>query len=293
MKVLFATTLFVGIISFVRAYHITPTASITRAGRSSQSLYSLKIRSSSFFGIGAIRRSLQVVPSNSLRLTSIPNGENTAEAEAKTIQTDNETSNDTNSSSSSIPSTSLLQSIDKLGMKLKPLALTAHDKSTQIKSTNVNGQQASQGSMLKSTIYSIKSNILWMLYIIYRGYRGFFVILPAVFKEVFRQLEESNIAMDAFGDENNQASTTEQQQSMRLRTRITVSILSSILTLSYVVSGLLRVLGKPFNAFCSCLQYSFVQWSTSLPDSGSLYRQIYENLYHNNVSRVIAACGSR
>ena len=43
-----------------------------------------------------------------------------------------------------------------------------------------------------------------MLYIVYRGYEGFFVILPTVFREVFRQLEESNVAVDAFGENDNQ-----------------------------------------------------------------------------------------
>lgn len=219
-----------------RAYHIIPTASIARGGRSSQSLYSLKIRSSSFFGIGATRRSLQLAPTQSLHSTSIPNGENTIENEVKAKDT---SSNSTSTSSSS--SASFLQTIDKLGMKLKPMAVAAHNKSTDIKLTNVNGD--TEGGMVKSTLYSIKSNILWMLYIIYRGYRGFFVILPAVFKEVFRQLEESNVAMDAFGDDTSQATNSEQQP-MRLRTRITVSVLSAILTLSYVVSGALRVLGK-------------------------------------------------
>ena len=38
----------------------------------------------------------------------------------------------------------------------------------------------------------------------------------------------------------------ENNKPMRWRTRITISILSSILTLSYVVSGALRVLGKLF-----------------------------------------------
>ena len=36
----------------------------------------------------------------------------------------------------------------------------------------------------------------------------------------------------------------EESKPLRWRTRITISILSSILTLSYVVSGALRVLGK-------------------------------------------------
>ncbi len=38
----------------------------------------------------------------------------------------------------------------------------------------------------------------------------------------------------------------EETKPLRWRTRITISILSSILTLSYVVSGALRVLGKLF-----------------------------------------------
>jgi hypothetical protein len=240
------------LLSSSQAYHVTPpSASIARGGRASHSLYSLKIRSASFFGIGATRRSLQLAPNKRLQLTSVPNGEqNTVESE---VQPSISNSSDLSSSSSSrdisptdvrSSSTSLLESIDKLGMKLKPLALAAHNRSIDIKSTNVNGS-SSQGSSFKSLLYSVQSNMLWMLYIIYRGYRGFFVILPAVFKEVFRQLEESNVAVDAFGDENGQdLSTASGQRPMRLRTRVTISVLSSILTLSYVISGAFRVLGK-------------------------------------------------
>ena len=236
--------LLVAVVSSSQAYHVSPPmASISRGGRSSSDLYSLKIRSSAFFGIGATRRSLQLTPSNSLRLTSVPSGENSVESEVKPSQVVEETNTSTNSGD--VPaksSTSLLQSIDKLGMKLKPMALEAYNKSTDIKASNVNGASSSQGSVLRSVLYSIKSNVLWMLYIFYRGYRGFFVILPAVFREVFRQLEESNLAVDAFSDNNREP--REQPQPIRLRTRITVSVLSGILTLSYVVSGALRVLGK-------------------------------------------------
>lgn len=90
-----------------------------------------------------------------------------------------------------------------------------------------------------------------MMYIIYRGYRGFFVILPAVFKEVYRQLEESDLVMDAYGDEEEEDGGSSrgggevgEKKPLRLRTRITTSILTSILTMSYVVSGGIRVLGK-------------------------------------------------
>ncbi len=86
-----------------------------------------------------------------------------------------------------------------------------------------------------------------MMYIIYRGYRGFFVILPAVFREVYRQLEESDLVMDAYGDEEvdgNSGGEAGEKKPLRLRTRITTSILTSILTMSYVVSGGIRVLRK-------------------------------------------------
>ncbi|KAL3782386.1 hypothetical protein HJC23_005434 [Cyclotella cryptica] len=244
----------VAIFSSTQAYQIAfSTATVARCGRSSQSLYSLKISSSSFFGIGATRRSLQLAPSNSLHLSSAPNSDNTVDVEIQSAK-----SRVANESDSAPSSTSLLQTIDKLGMKLKPWALAAHEKSIQIRSSrvgnSVNGNDGSrdQGSMFKSIFYAMKSNFLWMLYIFYRGYRGFFVILPAVFREVFRQLEESNVVVDAFDEVNTkEVSSSSQHQSMRLRTRITVSVLSGILTLSYVISGAFRVLGKFIKTFTS------------------------------------------
>lgn len=77
------------------------------------------------------------------------------------------------------------------------------------------------------------------------------MILPAVFREVYRQLEESDLVMDAYGDEevddlgsSNGGEDVGEKKPLKLRTRITTSILSSILTMSYVVSGGIRVLGK-------------------------------------------------
>ncbi|KAL7521288.1 hypothetical protein ACHAWX_005958 [Stephanocyclus meneghinianus] len=239
-------------VSSTRAYQIhSSTATARRAGRSSQSLYYMKISSAAFFGIGAARRSLELAPINRLHFSSIPNSDNTVDAEIESSKT-----NFTTNSDSTPSSTSLLQSIDKLGMKLKPWALVAHEKSLQIRSTRVgNGVNGGdgrrdQGSMFRSILYAMKSNVLWMLYILYRGYRGFFVILPAVFREVFRKLEESNLVVDAFDEDNtNNVSNSSQHQPMRLRTRITVSVLSGILTLSYVISGAFRVLGKFMKTF--------------------------------------------
>lgn len=59
--------------------------------------------------------------------------------------------------------------------------------------------------------------------------------------------------IDAYNDDDDDVSNSgvvggsnqvEENKPLRWRTRITISILSSILTLSYVVSGALRVLGK-------------------------------------------------
>jgi len=137
-------------------------------------------------------------------------------------------------------------------MNLKPLAIQAYEKSNAINGESSSSKQTNdKQTSLKSFLQRVKSNILWMMYIIYRGYRGFFVILPAVFREVYRQLKESDLVMDAYGDDEETESNiggsggeVGEKTPLRLRTRITISILSSILTLSYVVSGALRVLGK-------------------------------------------------
>lgn len=181
-------------------------------------------------------------------------------------------------------STTFLRAVDNFGMKLKPWAVSAYQRSlsysnnakkisseddgvTTVTATKVGGEEKQQRmkrtSNFKSVLCRIQSNILWMLYILYRGYRGFFVILPAVFREVYSQLNESDLVVDVYGDEEmeereyavnaNASSQKEQpQQPMKLRTRITISILSGILTLSYVISGALRVLGG-YNPLSHCL----------------------------------------
>lgn len=175
-------------------------------------------------------------------------------------------------------SASLLRAVDNFGMKLKPWALSAYNKSVEYYSkidvngtlgfTDLNTTDAttSSGSVnatisgsvnanrTKSILCRVQANILWILYIIYRGYRGFFVILPAVFREVYRQLEESDLVVDVYGDEEEDekdyaVNDQQEKEPMRLRTRITISVLSGILTLSYVVSGLMLVLGEMFAVF--------------------------------------------
>lgn len=174
------------------------------------------------------------------------------------------------SSSNSTPSKGgLLQSIDNIGLNLKPLALRAHERSLEYSTANTNAvngmsqqQDQKQKSQMKSILYSLQSCTLWMSYLFYRAYRGFFVILPAVFREVFRKLEESRVVVDAFDDDDDkndekeyavrgQLEEEQVPEPMKLRTRITITVLSSVLTLSYVVAGALRVLGEPHKSLSS------------------------------------------
>lgn len=155
-----------------------------------------------------------------------------------------------------VGNSSFLRAVDEFGMSLKPRALQAYEKSLTFNANATSVSSTPESSVVngrvESLLYRAKSNIMWMLYIGYRGYRGFFVILPAVFREVYRQLEESDLVLDAYEDEdaqNGADDSSEADQSMRMRTRLTISVLSMILTASYVVSGLIRVLGMFVKTF--------------------------------------------
>jgi len=133
----------------------------------------------------------------------------------------------------------LFQTIDNAGMHLKDLAAKANKRS--VAASQAGNQRT------KSLLYRCQSSTFMSLYIIYRAYRGFFVILPAVFREVFRQLEESQIVnVDPFGEDSSGNGTDGdvQEPPVRKRTRLTVSVLAAVLTASYVGSGAIRVFGK-------------------------------------------------
>lgn len=251
-----------------RCYH-TPNPKIISLPPPSNTL-----SSSSLFGIHQNRNNRHNIQRGSeLFSTSGGGDDNNGKAvDAQIVANGGATSTTTTTTTS----TSFLRAVDNFGMKLKPWALSAYQRSltysNNAKSLNgdqttiVGGEEEKQQRMkrssnnFKSILCRIQSNILWVLYILYRGYRGFFVILPAVFREVYAQLNESDLVVDVYGDEemeereyavNKNAKVSSQneqiQQPMKLRTRITISILSGILTLSYVVSGALRVLGEFIN----------------------------------------------
>jgi hypothetical protein len=130
---------------------------------------------------------------------------------------------------------SLFQVIDEAGLSLKPKAYRA-------------SEQASRASrQSEKLLYLIKTSLFYTMFIIYRGYRGIFVILPAVFQQVYQKLEAA--VESPFPDSNGGIGSDDINPAtgrVRWRTRITVSILASFVTLSYVVQGGMRVALKFF-----------------------------------------------
>jgi len=132
----------------------------------------------------------------------------------------------------------LLERIDAAGSRLKPLALDAKDKSAALASES--------GGRLKSILYASEACALFTLFMLYRAYRGFFVLLPAVFRRVYVQMEgavqapfvdESELAEDG-RDLDPETGRT------RMRTRVTVAALSAVVTVSYVIAGVWKVVAK-------------------------------------------------
>mmetsp|Transcript_14251 Transcript_14251/g.21737 ORF Transcript_14251/g.21737 Transcript_14251/m.21737 type:complete len:241 (-) Transcript_14251:57-779(-) len=119
----------------------------------------------------------------------------------------------------------LFDRFDTFGMGLKPKAEKAQEeRSTATKKSD-------------QIFFSLKTCAFFTLYMFYRAYRGFFVILPAVFKEVYRKLE--NAVDSPFVEDSSSIGPKGEEAS--LRTRVTVSVVASIVTLSYMINGASRV----------------------------------------------------
>jgi len=136
----------------------------------------------------------------------------------------------------------LMERIDNAGLKLKPMAIQAKEKSA-----------AAVNDKFMSIMYTFKACVLFTLFGLYRGYRGFFVLLPAVFRSVYAKMETSVQAPfvdDDDLDERNR-DIDPATGNVRFRTRFTVSILSMIVTASYVITGLWKVLLTFFKTITS------------------------------------------
>jgi hypothetical protein len=152
----------------------------------------------------------------------------------------------------------LVESLNEFGQSLKPKAEKASANSSQAETRS------------KKLRYALQSSCYYMLFILYRGYRGFFVLLPAVFRRVYAKLQAAmydDLALDTSVDA---PSVTP------WRTRMTVTVLATIVTFSYVLGGFLRVATKFFRTIAK---------TTSVP--GSFEAAVEEFIQHEDkLSRI-------
>ena len=134
----------------------------------------------------------------------------------------------------------LFSQIDRVGLDLKPNALLAREKSESL------------DPGLKNLTQRLKSVILMTLYITYRGYRGFFVILPKVFVSVqgklMRGLEDD---LRVFEDDELGVTIVKRGEESwvvsklrSFRNNLVVTSLASIVVGMYVIRGLAGLLFK-------------------------------------------------
>jgi hypothetical protein len=145
------------------------------------------------------------------------------------------TSEGNNSAPVPTKSRTLLETLDEAGQSLKPRAVKASAKASLVEKKG------------KKILYVLETCGLYSLFILYRAYRGFFVLLPAVFREVYSRMSATvdspfeSADLENSGGGNRQDINPETGK-LRWRTRITVSLLAMIVTASYVIGGALRVL---------------------------------------------------
>eukprot|EP00587_Corethron_hystrix_P009721 CAMPEP_0113299360 /NCGR_PEP_ID=MMETSP0010_2-20120614/1429_1 /TAXON_ID=216773 ORGANISM="Corethron hystrix, Strain 308" /NCGR_SAMPLE_ID=MMETSP0010_2 /ASSEMBLY_ACC=CAM_ASM_000155 /LENGTH=219 /DNA_ID=CAMNT_0000152585 /DNA_START=164 /DNA_END=823 /DNA_ORIENTATION=- /assembly_acc=CAM_ASM_000155 len=140
---------------------------------------------------------------------------------------------------------SFLERIDSAGLRLKTKALTSKSKAMSPGITPVD-----------KTIHTVKACAMISLFILYRAYRGIFVILPQVFRRVFEMLEES-VDSHPFEDDlddlefKTNGDVTLDSGKVRKRTTLTVSVVATIITASYVLGGAIRVFKSFLNTAIS------------------------------------------
>jgi len=192
----------------------------------------------------------------------------------------NETTTTTTTTGTQAPRSSLWQSLDDFGASFKARAEKASLDAFNQKKT------------AKTFLYNLKSSLYYFVFILYRAYRGFFVLLPEVFRQVYQKLEATmddyNAALlqdpdgaVSSGDDkkavtkmivangdavvNNGDDSVGDGDSMdaappRWRTKATVSVLATVVTASYVVGGAMRVANMFFKTITkreTSLQGSF------------------------------------
>eukprot|EP00529_Nitzschia_sp_RCC80_P029453 CAMPEP_0113513440 /NCGR_PEP_ID=MMETSP0014_2-20120614/39865_1 /TAXON_ID=2857 /ORGANISM="Nitzschia sp." /LENGTH=328 /DNA_ID=CAMNT_0000409847 /DNA_START=69 /DNA_END=1055 /DNA_ORIENTATION=+ /assembly_acc=CAM_ASM_000159 len=136
----------------------------------------------------------------------------------------------------------LLAKLNDLGAGFKPKAQQA----------SLDGSQAATKSAKFG--YGVMSCLYYSLFILYRAYRGFFVLLPAVFKQVYVQMEDamksSNMVLIEAeekelraegGSEGGDGEGEVYIPRKTWRTTLTVSVLATVVTASYMIGGTVQM----------------------------------------------------
>lgn len=143
---------------------------------------------------------------------------------------------DATESSTTVTEKSLLVLMNEIGNNFKVMA----QKST------ADGYESED--QYKKILFATKACIFYTLFIIYRSYRGLFVLMPATFRQVYQNMEAAmktgNLSMEEVGMTENGEDVT--QSSPKWRTKITVSILTTVIAISYVVGGIIKMTSKFF-----------------------------------------------
>ena len=159
------------------------------------------------------------------------------------------TSTSTTTTTTTTTAKSIFHTIDEWAQQLKVAALQSNAKAAIV--TTASGTR--RWSKYR---YYIQACLYYTLFLTYRAYRGLFIILPAVFRETFRKLqnaieetpfEDATTGRTSTSTENNDTTTTittgtaDTPPPMPIRTRMTISIIAAFVLGTYVVGGAIRV----------------------------------------------------
>ena len=171
------------------------------------------------------------------------------DANSNSNDTGNEMSSTTSTSTTTTTTKSIFHTIDEWAQQLKVAALQSNAKAAIV--TTASGTR--RWSKYR---YYIQACLYYTLFLTYRAYRGLFIILPAVFRETFRKLqnaieetpfEDATTGSTSTSTENNDTTTTittgtaDTPPPMPIRTRMTISIIAAFVLGTYVVGGAIRV----------------------------------------------------
>lgn len=129
---------------------------------------------------------------------------------------------------------SLLTLMNEIGNNFQSLARKATETGSQTE------------DQYKKILYAAKACLYYTLFILYRSYRGFFVLLPATFMQVYRKMETAmttgNLSLEEIG--YTEGGEDPANKPTKLRTKFTISILTTVITISYILSGILKMGSK-------------------------------------------------